>query len=54
MEKIAATFGVFCLMIVLAEDYLYPIAMSALAMRDTPLYDRILQYPLILSELVLP
>lgn len=53
-EKLAATFGVFMLMIVLADNFLFPIAMRAMAMRDTPLYDRILAYPSLLMDMVMP
>lgn len=54
IEKLCATFGVFFLMIVLAETYLYPIAMQAIQLRDTPFYERAQAYPLILMDLILP
>lgn len=53
-EKIAATFGVFMLMIVLAENYLYPIAMRALALRHSSFYERCLAYPPIMADLLMP
>ncbi|ANB12998.1 Are2p [Sugiyamaella lignohabitans] len=54
LEKTLATFGVFFLMIIVAENYLYPIAMRALALRDNTLYEKVLHYPLILMDLVPP
>lgn len=41
-------------MIVLAENHLYPIAMRAIALKEIPLQERLMAYPLILSDLVLP
>ena len=53
-EKVAAVFGVFFLMIVLAEKYLYPIAIEALKLRPLPFREKALEYPLILLNLTLP
>jgi sterol O-acyltransferase len=53
-EKIAAVFGVFFLMIVLAEKYLYPIAMEAIELRSMPFMEKVFEYPLVLLNLTLP
>lgn len=53
-EKISAVFGVYFLMIVLAEKYLYPIAIRAIALRSKPFAEKVLEYPLVLLDLTLP
>lgn len=54
LEKTIATFGVFLLMIIVAENHLYPIAMEAIALRETPLLEKMTTYPLILARLTPP
>lgn len=54
LEKIAAVFGVFFLMIVVAENYLYPSAIKALALRDVPFSQKCALYPYIFLDLVIP
>jgi sterol O-acyltransferase len=52
--KTCATFGVFFLMIIVAENHLYPIAMRALALRDSTFQEKLMSYPFILIDLVPP
>lgn len=54
MEKIAAVFGVFFLMIMVAENYLYPLAMEAMKLRTVTLIERLKHYPYLLLDLTLP
>lgn len=53
-KKVAATFGVFFLMIVVSENYLYPIAMRAMDLRNEPLEMKIREYIFILLDLAPP
>lgn len=52
--KISAVFGVFSLMIVLAEVHLLPSVLLALEIRDYPFYEKIQAYPVLLIEFILP
>jgi sterol O-acyltransferase len=51
-EKLAAIFGIISLMIIIAQNMMYPIAMRAIALRELPVMDRIYQYPLLLLNLM--
>jgi len=51
-EKLAAIFGVITLMIVIAQNHMYPLAMRAIDLRSLPLYDRIQHYPLLLLNIM--
>lgn len=51
-EKAAGVFGVILLLIIIAETYMYPISMQAIALRNTTLRERLVQYPLILLDIV--
>lgn len=53
-EKIAAIFGVFFLMILIAEQYFYPIVMRALSLRELTFIDKVYEYPFLLLDLILP
>lgn len=53
-EKTIATFGVFLLMIIIAENNLYPYAMEAMALRGMSLDEKIRMYPVILGNLIPP
>ncbi|KAK9322428.1 MBOAT, membrane-bound O-acyltransferase family-domain-containing protein [Lipomyces orientalis] len=53
-EKIAAIFGVFFLMIIIAEQYFYPIVMHALSLRSLPFLEKVTEYPFLLFELLFP
>lgn len=54
LEKVAAVFGVFFLMIWVAESYLYPPVVAVIQMRDEPFWNKIRIYPLFLSDILLP
>lgn len=51
-EKLCAIFGVIIVMIVFAQNMMYPIVMRAIQLRGLPLMDRIYQYPLLLLNLM--
>jgi sterol O-acyltransferase len=53
-EKAAAVFGVFFLMIMVAENYLYPLTIRGLELSDAPLQERIEAYPYLLLDFTLP
>ncbi|KAK9458815.1 MBOAT, membrane-bound O-acyltransferase family-domain-containing protein [Lipomyces oligophaga] len=53
-EKVAAIFGVFFLMIMLAEQFFYPIVMRALSLRALPIFEKAKLYPLLLLDLICP
>ncbi|CAN6674377.1 sterol O-acyltransferase 2 [Trichomonascus vanleenenianus] len=53
-EKVIAIFGVFFLMIMVAETFLFPIAMKAIELRNRSPYERLKAYPFILLDLVPP
>lgn len=53
-EKTIATFGVFFLMIIVAENHLYPIAIETLELRGATLSEKLYKYPIILGELIPP
>lgn len=54
-EKTIGTFGVLFLMIILAENHFYPIAISVLKLRDhSSWYDKSVEFPIILARLVPP
>ncbi|KAK9448673.1 MBOAT, membrane-bound O-acyltransferase family-domain-containing protein [Limtongia smithiae] len=53
-EKLAAIFGVFFLMIMVAEQYFYPVVMHALSLRALPFTTKALEYPALLLELIMP
>ncbi|KAK9472270.1 membrane bound O-acyl transferase [Dipodascopsis tothii] len=52
--KVAATLGVFFLMIVLAEQFFYARVMHALSLRELPLAVRAVEYPYVLLDLMFP
>ena len=51
-EKLCAIFGIILLMIVIAQNYMYPLAIKALELRTLPLNERILHYPLLLLNIM--
>lgn len=53
-EKTIATFGVFFLMIIIAENHLYPIAIETLELRGATLSEKFMKYPIILAKLIPP
>jgi sterol O-acyltransferase len=53
-EKAAGVFGVIFMLILVAETYLYPISMQAIALRNTSFEERLVKYPLILLDTVPP
>ncbi|KAK9387041.1 MBOAT, membrane-bound O-acyltransferase family-domain-containing protein [Lipomyces mesembrius] len=53
-EKTAAIFGVFFLMIIIAEQYFYPIVMHALSLRALPFLEKVKEYPFLFFELLFP
>ena len=53
-NKLAAIFGVFFLMIVIAEYYIFPIAVETIKLKDLLLQDKIVKYPYIYLDLVIP
>ncbi|KAK9369706.1 MBOAT, membrane-bound O-acyltransferase family-domain-containing protein [Lipomyces kononenkoae] len=53
-EKTAAIFGVFFLMIIIAEQYFYPIVMHALSLRSLPFLEKVKEYPFLFFELLFP
>lgn len=53
-EKVAAVFGVFFLMIFLAEEYFFPIYLKATALKDESLKSKLQQLPLTLLDLIPP
>lgn len=54
IKKLAATFGVFFILIVVSENYLYPIAIRAMELRNEPLSLKVREYIFILLDLVPP
>ncbi|KAG5363657.1 Sterol O-acyltransferase 2 [Yarrowia sp. B02] len=54
LEKAAAVFGVFFLMIWVAESYLYPPVVAVIQMRDEPFWNKVRIYPIFLSDILLP
>lgn len=52
LKKTAATFGTFWCMIAVAEEYLYPVAVSAMSLRDEPLHVKVQMYPIVLLDLL--
>lgn len=54
LEKAAAVFGVFFLMIWVAESYLYPPVVAVIQMRDEPFWNKMRIYPIFLSDIMLP
>ncbi|ODV87103.1 hypothetical protein CANARDRAFT_21074 [[Candida] arabinofermentans NRRL YB-2248] len=52
--KLLGIFGVISLMIAISESHLYPIVMKCLELRESSLYNRITQYPLIIIEIIPP
>ncbi|KAK9469742.1 MBOAT, membrane-bound O-acyltransferase family-domain-containing protein [Lipomyces arxii] len=53
-EKLVAIFGVFFLMIIIAEQYFYPVVMLAVSLRSLNFYDKVLEYPFLLLQLLFP
>ncbi|KAK9457411.1 MBOAT, membrane-bound O-acyltransferase family-domain-containing protein [Dipodascopsis uninucleata] len=53
-EKVAAIFGVFFLMITLAEQHFYPMVMHALSLRSLPFTTKLMEYPFLLIDMVAP
>ncbi|KAK9240191.1 MBOAT, membrane-bound O-acyltransferase family-domain-containing protein [Lipomyces kononenkoae] len=53
-EKTAAIFGVFFLMIIIAEQYFYPIVMHALSLRSLPFLEKVKEYPFLFFDLLFP
>lgn len=51
-EKLAAIFGVIMLMIVIAQNFMYPLAMQAIELRNLPLFERVQHYPLLLLDIM--
>lgn len=51
-EKLAAIFGVILLMIVIAQNNMYPLAIRALELRSLPLIERVQHYPLLLLNIM--
>ncbi|SCW00343.1 LAFE_0C02102g1_1 [Lachancea fermentati] len=54
-EKLCAIFGVIFTMMIVAQFFMYPVAMRAIALRDSgvPIFwDRILQWPYLLLQIV--
>ncbi len=54
LEKFCAIFGVIFLMIMLAQNYMFPVAMKSLALRDTPFLEKARIFPVILVEMAPP
>lgn len=51
-EKLAAIFGVIMLMIVIAQNFMYPLAIQAIELRNKSLFERIKFYPLLLLDIM--
>ena len=55
LEKTAATFGTIILMIVISQNWIYPVVMSTLRMKDElTLQQRLREFPWVLSDLLFP
>lgn len=55
LEKTAATFGTIGLMIVISQNWIYPVVMSTLRMKDElTLQQRLREFPWVLSGLLFP
>lgn len=54
LKKATATLSLFVILIIWSEQHILPIAMSLMNLRNTPLSTRMREYPLILSDLVVP
>jgi sterol O-acyltransferase len=52
MKKLCAVFGVIILMVVVAQTGMYPIAVRAIALRELPLNERVMKYPMLLLDLM--
>ncbi|KAK7744469.1 Sterol O-acyltransferase 2 (Sterol-ester synthase 2) [Cytospora paraplurivora] len=55
-EKSAATFGVIFVMIMISQAFIYPVVMKTVAMKESgmPIIERFLEFPWLLSDLILP
>lgn len=55
-EKVAATFGVIFVMIMVSQAFIYPVVMKTVAMKEAgmPLVDRFKEFPWLLSDLIFP
>ncbi|CDK27750.1 unnamed protein product [Kuraishia capsulata CBS 1993] len=52
--KVCGIFGVILMMIIVAQNWLYPLAMQCIELRGQPFIERAKQYPLIVLDLVPP
>lgn len=52
LEKVAGVFGIFFLMIIVAENGMYPLVMKAVDSKSLPLKEKTLQYLLVLMDLI--
>lgn len=50
--KVLGIFGIIGVMIGIAQSGLYPLAMKAIQMREWSLYDRVIEYPFLLLDMV--
>lgn len=55
-EKVAATFGVIFVMIMISQAFIYPVVMKTVAMKDAgmPPAERLKEFPWLLLELIFP
>lgn len=52
VEKLFAIFGVISLMIVLAQNFMYPFVLEALSLKKLPVMDRLYRFPLMLLDII--